>query len=164
TAIGLLDERSDFFVVAFSHEARVLLLPLPATAANRQRAADEVAKLRAGGGTAMSQGLALARAVFVRAPGAIRQCLFLTDGRNESEEEEDVAVELRRCAGIFACDCWGVGTDWRIGEVQAIARALLGRASLVPEPEGIEAAFRAAVDAAQAKSVRDVRLRIWSPA
>ena len=56
--------------------------------------------------------------------------------------------ELASCAGVIECDCWGVGTGWRVGEVQQIAGALLGKASLIPEPTGIDAAFRGAIEKA----------------
>jgi hypothetical protein len=74
-----------------------------------------------------------------------------------------VTRELSQCEGLFECDCWGVGTDWRVGEVQEIARELLGKASLIPDPAGIEAAFRSAMEKANAKSLKDVRLRLWTP-
>jgi Mg-chelatase subunit ChlD len=164
TAIGLLDDGQDFFVVTFSDSAEVPVLPKAATPAAKEHATKAVRNLRADGGTAMSQGLAVARSVFTQAPDSIRQCIFLTDGKNESERPSEVDLELNRCAGMFTCNCWGVGTDWKVGEVQDIARTLLGKASLIPTPEGIESAFRDAVRAAQRKSVRDVRLRVWTPA
>lgn len=163
-AIGLLDERAGFFVVTFNHSARVVVRPARATADARDQAARFVRALVANGGTAMSQGLAAARSLFAGSPEAIGQCIFLTDGKNESETPEDVALELQRCAGLFSCDCWGVGTSWKVGEVQEIARGLLGKASLIPEPAGIEAAFREAVGKARSKSMKNVRLRVWTPA
>lgn len=163
-AVGLLDERSQFFVVAFANFGRVVVPTTRATPEAKAAAARAVHQLTAAGGTAMSQGLAAARSLFTNSPDAIAQCLFLTDGKNESEQPQEVAQELTRCAGLFACDCWGIGTDWQVGEVQEIARTLLGKASLIPEPEGIEAAFRDAVGKAQSKSIKDVRLRVWTPA
>jgi hypothetical protein len=50
-----------------------------------------------------------------------------------------------------------------VGEVQKIADALLGKASIVPDPAGIEAAFSAAIAKASAKALKDVRLRLWAP-
>jgi hypothetical protein len=111
----------------------------------------------------MSTGLTLARSVFERAPDAIRQAVFLTDGKNESETSSAVGVALGRCQGLFQCDCWGVGTDWQVGEVQHIASALLGKASLIPDPAGVEQAFREAIEKASAKAMKDVRLRLWTP-
>jgi hypothetical protein len=111
----------------------------------------------------MSTGLAAARRIFDRSPDAIRQAVFLTDGKNESEQPSSVASELEACEGVFQCDCWGVGTDWRVGEVQEIARELLGKASLIPDPQGIDAAFHAAMAKASSKTLKDVRLRLWTP-
>lgn len=162
-AIEMLPDTAWFFVVAFDASAQVLVQGLQATFANKQAASYALAQLTAGGGTAMSTGLAAARAIFERAPSAIHQCIFLTDGKNESESAGNVSAQLKACEGMFQCDCWGVGTDWRVGEVQEIARELLGKASLVPEPAGIEAAFRTAIEKASAKSLKDVRLRLWTP-
>jgi len=162
--IGLLSEDATFFVVSFQFGGEIECAPMKATAANKAKAVEILRRLRARGGTAMSQGLAMARTLLEHFPDSIRQAIFLTDGKNESEKPSDVAAELQRCAGIFECDCWGVGTDWQVGEVQEIARGLLGKASLIPEPSGIEAAFGAAVRKAQAKAVRDVRVRVWTPA
>jgi hypothetical protein len=162
-AIASLDDGVTFFVVAFQNDAQVVCPPTRATPAEKAAAAQRLERLAAGGGTAMSRGLAAARVLFRQAPDAIHQAVFLTDGKNESETPGHVAGELQRCAGLFECDCWGVGTDWRVGEVQEIARALLGKASLIPEPAGIAAAFGAAVEKAQAKSLKDVRLRLWTP-
>jgi len=162
-AIGLLDERASFFVVTFQNSAQVVCPPARATAEAKQAAAARLAQVHASNGTAMSQGLSVARTLFARYPEAIRQCIFLTDGKNESEGPQAVTEELQRCVGLFECDCWGVGTDWRVGEVQEIARTLLGRASLIPDAGGIEEAFGAAVEKAQGKAVRDVYLRLWTP-
>jgi Mg-chelatase subunit ChlD len=162
-AISLLDERARFFVVAFDTQALPVVPETVATPDQKQTAAQALARLSAGGGTAMSQGLAAARALFERHPDAIRQAVFLTDGKNESERPGTVAAELARCEGVFECDCWGVGTDWHVGEVQEIAKALLGKASLLPEPQAIYQAFQGAMEKASAKAVKDVRLRLWTP-
>jgi hypothetical protein len=162
-AISMLDERSWFFVVAFDAQAQLVVRGVQATEENKRHAGQALGAIQAGGGTAMSTGLEIARQVFAAAPDAIRQAVFLTDGKNESEMPGAVKTELAACAGTFECDCWGVGTDWRVGEVQEIARALMGKASLIPEPQGIEAAFKGAMEKASAKSLKDVRLRIWTP-
>lgn len=162
-AIEMLDEEASFFVVAFDGASQIIAPLSKATPANKKQAATTLAHLRAQGGTAMSTGLAAARKLFAQMPDAIHEAIFLTDGKNESEGSTHVRDELKASEGLFECDCWGVGTDWRVGEVQEIARALLGKASLIPEPAGIEAAFRAAMEAASAKSLKDVRLRLWTP-
>jgi hypothetical protein len=163
TAIGMLPPSCWFFVVAFDSVAQVVVPETEATPDKRLLAHRAISMLKAGGGTAMSTGLAAARAIFERAPNAIRQAIFLTDGKNESESAGNVTAQLQACEGLFQCDCWGVGTDWRVGEVQQIARALLGKATLVPEAGGIEEAFRGAIEKASAKALKDVRLRLWTP-
>jgi hypothetical protein len=162
-AIEMLDERAWFFVVAFDSAAQVVVKETQALPANKAAAARALQAVQAGGGTAMSTGLEEALRIFERAPDAIREAIFLTDGKNESESPANVKAILGRCEGVFECDCWGVGTDWRVGEVQEIARALLGKASLIPEPGGIQAAFQAAMQQASGKALKDVRLRLWTP-
>jgi hypothetical protein len=162
-AIELLDERARFFVVAFDGNAYVVSREARATPEAKRHAAEVVTQLKAQGGTAMSTGLRAARTLFERIPDAIRRAVFLTDGKNEGEKAQPVAEELARCAGVFECDCWGVGTDWQVGEVQQIAAALLGKASLIPEPAGVDAAFRAAIERAKGMALKDVRLRLWTP-
>src|SRR6185369_13043269 len=141
----------------------VVIRETQATPDSKRWAAGAIAQIQAAGGTAMSTGLRAARTIFERAPNAIRRAIFLTDGKNEGEKMHAVVDELKRCEGVFECDCWGVGTDWQVGEVQAIAGALLGKASLIPSPDGVEAAFRAAITAASGKALKDVRLRLWTP-
>jgi hypothetical protein len=162
-AIQMLTDGTWFFVVAFDGNAYVILRETQASPETKRWAAGQIAQLTASGGTAMSTGLRAARSIFERAPNAIRRAIFLTDGKNEGEKLAAVSAELGHCTGVFECDCWGVGTDWQVGEVQAIADALLGRAALIPSPEGVEGAFREAIAKASGKALKDVRLRLWTP-
>jgi von Willebrand factor type A C-terminal domain/von Willebrand factor type A domain len=162
-AIDALDSDSTFFVVAFDFEAEVISAPVLATPANKQLARERVLQLRASGGTAMSTGLEMALAFFRRFPQAINRALFLTDGRNESERIDKVRRVLAECNGAFECDCWGLGTDWQVGEVQEIARELNGKAALLPDRDSVEAAFRTFVENAQSKAIRSASLRLWAP-
>jgi len=162
-AITMLADGTWFFVVAFDGNAYVIVRETQATAESKRWAAGAIHQIQAAGGTAMSTGLRAARSVFERAPNAIRQAIFLTDGKNEGEKPPAVLEELKRCEGVFECDCWGVGTDWQVGEVQNIAQALLGKAALIPSPEGVEAAFRGSIEKASGKALKDVRFRLWTP-
>jgi hypothetical protein len=119
--------------------------------------------LYASGGTAFSSGLDVARGLFQQYPDAIRRAIFLTDGVNESERPGRFEPILRTYVGTFECDCWGLGTKWRVGEVQEVAHALNGKASLIPGPDEIEATFSNAIQKAASKAVADVRLRLWTP-
>ncbi len=93
----------------------------------------------------------------------IRHGILLTDGRNEHEAPEDLKAALDSCAGRFTCDARGVGTDWEVKEVTAIASALLGTADIVADPAGLAADFTQMMENAMGKEVADVALRLWTP-
>jgi hypothetical protein len=122
-----------------------------------------VLKLEANGGTAISSWLSLARRLFDGCPDAIHHALLLADGRNESEEAENLAAELRRCASRFQCDCLGVGTDWDRNELQAISDALLGSTDIIPDPSQMDAMFEAITEKAMSKRVGSVALELLTP-
>lgn len=162
-AIDLLPPNAVFFVVAFDALAHVVVQPTEATPEAKRSAASKIQAVYSFGGTAMSRGLDAAKSMFLRCPNSIKQAIFLTDGKNESEQPSEVERQLTACEGLFQADCWGVGTDWHVGEVQEIARRLLGKASLIPNASGIREAFRNATTKAASRSFKDVRLRLWTP-
>jgi hypothetical protein len=161
--VDALDASSVFGVVAFDETASVVVSPRPATPSSKAEAHTALRWLHGSGGTAFSTGLGLARSLFMAYPDAIRRGIFLTDGNNETERPGAFEPVLESCVGVFECDCWGLGTHWTVGEVMEVARRLNGKASLIPGPDEVEAAFRAAVEKAAAKAVANVRLRLWSP-
>ena len=162
-AVHVLRPATWFFVVAFDAKSQVVVPAVRATEEHKRAAEEAIDGITTGGGTAMSTGLA--RGARAHGAHAERHPPVRLSHRRKERIGEGAGRRraLRSCSGVFQCDCWGVGTDWRVGEVQNIARALLGKASIIPEPAGIEAAFRAAMTAANAKSLKDVRLRLWTP-
>jgi len=161
--VNALDEQSIFGVIAFDETASIVVPPRPATPGDKTNASSALHWLHGSGGTAFSTGLDLARGLLVNYPDAIRRAIFLTDGNNETERPGAFEPVLNACVGVFECDCWGLGTKWTVGEVQEVARRLNGKASLIPGPGEVAAAFRAAVEKAASKAVANVRLRLWSP-
>jgi Mg-chelatase subunit ChlD len=162
-AIELLDENTMFFIVAFSGSA-TLISPLHlATSENKYLADAQVQRLEAGGGTCMSSALLAAYQEFSKRPELLHYALFLTDGKNSDDDRAGLESALIKCEGAFQCDCRGVGTDWQPRELQKISSKLLGSAMIIAQPAGIEADFRAAIQAAMARSVGGVRLRLWTP-
>ena len=161
--IELCDPDMTIAVVAFDEMASILVRPQKADERGQAEAARNLQLLHAGGGTAFSSGLDLARQIFDQYPNAIRRAIFLTDGFNETERPGRFEPVLRSCVGVFECDCWGLGTKWRVGEVQDVARRLNGKASLIPGPAEIESTFQSAIQKAASKAVADVRLRLWTP-
>ncbi|MFI2374313.1 VWA domain-containing protein [Streptomyces sp. NPDC018964] len=166
-AIDALRDGVNFAVVGGTHVAKEVYPGAGglavADASTREQAKQALRKLSAGGGTAIGTWLRLADRLLASADVAIRHGILLTDGRNEHESAEDLKAALDACAGRFTCDARGVGTDWEVKEVTAIASALLGTADIVADPAGLAADFTRMMETAMGKEVADVSLRLWTP-
>ncbi len=161
--IELIPEDASFFVISGSQEAIVRFPASPATQQNRLQAIESIRTMDANGGTTISKWLLRARSEFSKMPNATRQAVLLTDGENEPTDEPILDEALALCEGAFQCDCRGVGTDWKIGELKKIASKLLGTTDIIAAPQMIEADFRAILQKAMSKAVSDVSLRLWTP-
>jgi hypothetical protein len=166
-AIDTLRDGVHFAVIDGTHVAREvypgggrLAVADPAT---RDQAKQALRRLNAGGGTTIGTWLRLADRLLASADVEIRHGILLTDGRNEHESPEDLRAALDACAGRFTCDARGVGTDWEVKEVTAIASALLGTADIVADPAALSADFTQIMEATMGKEVADVALRLWTP-
>ncbi|MEE1749731.1 VWA domain-containing protein [Streptomyces sp. NPDC006641] len=166
-AIDTLRDGTSFAVVDGTHVAREVYPGngrlAVADARTRAQAKGALRALKAGGGTAIGTWLRLADRLLGAADVSIRHGILLTDGRNEHEAPEDLRAALESCAGRFTCDARGVGTDWEVKEVTAIASALLGTADIVADPAGLAADFTQMMENAMGKEVADVALRLWTP-
>jgi len=141
--------------------ARLAMVPMePAARAEAQRA---LAGVRATGGTAISTWLALADETFQAAPTTQRHAILLTDGKNESESADLLHQTLAGVEGHFQCDARGVGQNWVVSELRAIATTLLGEVDLVADPADLAADFEKVMRRSMARGVPDVRMRVWTP-
>ena len=147
-------------VYPYSHQGALV----PASAQTRAEANRAIDGLRANGGTAMGTWLTLARQIFETVPHVTkRHAILLTDGVNEGETPASLQAAVRNCVGVFQCDCRGVGDQWRVDEVRAIASALLGTVDLIPAPDEMAAEFEAMMRASMARGLASVELRVWVP-
>ncbi|WP_217208181.1 VWA domain-containing protein [Streptomyces sp. AC550_RSS872] len=166
-AIDTLRDGVRFAVVGGTHVAKEVYPGggrlAVADASTREQAKQALRRLGAGGGTAIGTWLRLADRLLSSDDVAIRHGILLTDGRNEHESPQDLRAALDACAGRFTCDARGVGTDWEVKEVTAIASALLGSADIVADPAGLAADFTQMMETAMGKEVADVALRVWTP-
>jgi hypothetical protein len=161
--IWMLPAETNFFVIA-GGEQGVLMAPLArATSDYKQAAIAAIKRVKAIGGTCISTWLARALEQFRLMPGAIRQCILLTDGENEKEDEPLLDSMLNACEGQFQCECRGVGADWKIEELRKISARLLGSTDIITRPDLIEADFKRILEQALNKDVSDVALRLWTP-
>jgi hypothetical protein len=163
TIVRLLPEDCQFFIVTGSDTGYVVCPTARADAAGKQHALDAIKGVHASGGTRISQWLTAALNQFQSAPAGVRQALLLTDGQNDPTDQQLLADALKRCEGRFQCDCRGVGTDWRVDQLRAIAGALLGTTDIIRSPAEIESDFRAILGKSLAKSMGAVALRLWTP-
>ncbi|MGW3963537.1 VWA domain-containing protein [Amycolatopsis sp. NPDC005003] len=163
-AIGSLRDGVLFGVVECTSRARLVYPAEPPLAVagerTRREAKAAAAGLIAGGGTAMSTWLDLARDLFGKTPAAIRHAVLLTDGKNESDRTGALEAALDRCRGRFACDARGIGDDWEPRDLQRIASVLRGSADAVLEDAELAGDFRRLVERAMGRTVPDVRLRL----
>ncbi|MCY7323685.1 MAG: hypothetical protein LH660_18240 [Phormidesmis sp. CAN_BIN36] len=111
----------------------------------------------------MSTWLNAALKQFQHMPTAIRQALLLTDGQNDDSDERAFDRALQACEGVFQCDCRGVGTDWRVGQLKLISSKLLGTTDITANPTMIEADFQTILQQAMGKNISDVLMRLWTP-
>ena len=167
TAIDTLRDGVAFAVVAGRNDADMIYPPqatlVPAHRQTREEAKAAVHRVMPGGGTAMGRWLDLANRLFAGSPAEVKHAIMLTDGQNQHETPEQLAVVLRACQGRFVCDSRGVGVDWSGTELRTVAAALLGTADGLPDPAALVADFRAMTETAMGKAVAEVALRLWTP-
>ncbi len=161
--VQMLPPDCSFFVVAGADAAHLVCPVMRADAVGKQQALAAIHQMRAFGGTRISNWLHLALDQFRARPGAIRQALLLTDGQNDAGDNDPLKAVLAECEGVFQCDCRGVGTDWQIDQLRAVAGKLLGTVDIIPSPQQITADFNAILQNALSKTVSDVFLRLWTP-
>ncbi|MGW3995159.1 VWA domain-containing protein [Amycolatopsis sp. NPDC004772] len=163
-AVGSLRDGVLFGVVECTGRARLVYPAEPPLAVANERTRHEAkaaaSELIAGGGTAMSTWLDLARDLFAKTPAAIRHAVLLTDGKNESDRAGALEAALDRSKGRFACDARGIGDDWEPRDLQRIASVLRGSADAVLEDAELAGDFRRLVERAMGRTVPDVRLRL----
>jgi hypothetical protein len=165
SAIQCVQEGVPFAVVAGNESARQVYPAsgmVPAVAKTRAEAARAIGRLKAGGGTAIGGWITLATQLLATTPG-IRHAILLTDGRDEHESPEALSAALDAAAGVFQCDCRGVGTDWEVEELRQVSTALLGSLDIVADPANLASDFRDMVLRAMERAVKNLQIRVWTP-
>ncbi|HLA23948.1 MAG TPA: VWA domain-containing protein [bacterium] len=94
SVIDLLGERDIIGVVSFDQEPRWLVTPTEAR--NREQVMDQVARVRAGGGTNMHPALRLAYDYLRRSPAKIRHVIVISDGQTDPGDFEGLVTRLAR--------------------------------------------------------------------
>ncbi|MET7771923.1 VWA domain-containing protein [Nocardia sp. NPDC005366] len=167
-ALDVLPDGTRFAIVQGTSMAKLIypthVPSVPADRETRAAARQHLQKLRPTGGTAMGTWLGLARQLAKKHEGAMVHAILLTDGKNEHEDPATLAAEIEQSEGAFTCDCRGVGTDWRVEELRAIASALHGTVDIVADPARLAEDFAAMARSSMAKAIPELTLRVWTPA
>jgi len=162
-ALGRLDARDRFNVVAFSTEARPFRDALvDATKENVAAAVEHVQALVAAGGTAIHDALRQALAL-PRADGRVPIVVFLTDGAPTVGVTDPDAI-LRDAKATNAAGArlfvFGVGDDVNARLLTSLADGNRGAGSFVGESEEIEVKVSALVDKVASPVLAEARLSI----
>ena len=165
-AIDTIDDGVLFAVVSGTQQARIVYPDevglVRADESTRIEAKAAVSRVQAKGGTAIGSWLLAVAKLLEGAPGALAHAILLTDGKNESESDENLQAAIDYCVGLFQCDARGLGTDWEVDELRRVASALLGTVDIVPDPDDLEAEFEELTRTAMGRESR-VALRMWTP-
>jgi hypothetical protein len=157
------DGNTYFFVIMGGDAAHVIVDVVLSSAATKRAALARLNEMTNHGGTYFARWLAGARAQFDRVPGGINILSFLTDGKNEGEDERTLNEELKRCVGKFEAECRGVGEGYKAEELRTIQKALGGSVDGFQRPEDLIEDFKAVVERTQSLSRSNVLLQIWTP-
>ncbi len=164
-AIEVLPETAWFFVITGSDSVDTVVPLKQATKENKAAAIRAVRAISTNGGTYISTWLEAALELFkqANAKGLICQCILLTDGQNDENDNRRIPNVLKQCAGIFQCDCRGVGTDWVVNQLRTISGALMGTVDLIKSPKDMAADFQALIEKNSKLAVKEVFLQVWVP-
>jgi Ca-activated chloride channel family protein len=129
-ALGKLRPKGTLALIAFAHNALVLLPPTPL--AQKDRIEDVIRRIDGfevdPGGTAMDEGLALAVREVEKQAGAgkLSQVVVLTDG--ETSGEENCRILARQAAAKkIQLTLMGVGLDWKASLIKDLANLSGGK-------------------------------------
>ncbi len=130
SALGNLKPEDTMTIVAFAHNALVLLPPTPI--AQKEKIVEVINKIDMydvdPGGTAMNDGmrLALDEIEKLSAPGRLNQVLVLTDGETSGEQECRQLAQRAHDKKIHLT-LMGVGLDWKSNLIKDLARISEGK-------------------------------------
>ncbi len=128
-------------IIGFNHKAKILVPNQELD--NPVSIKMQIDQLKAGGGTAIDEGLRLGIEELAKAKqGTISQAFLLTDGENE-HGDNDRCLKLAKLAADYnlTLSTLGFGSDWNQDILEKIADAGRGSMSYIQQPEDAVAEF-----------------------
>ena len=145
-------------IVAFSDRKYLIAANQPVT--DKEALKKKIGRIRDGGGTAISGGMAqgLAELEKTRGPDRVSRMLLLTDGQTFGDEK--ACRKLGKQAGDrgIVVNALGLGDDWNEDLLDAIAEASGGVADFIDSPDKIESVFERAVQSMQDTVVQNAQM------
>ncbi len=118
SVIDLLGAHDQIGIITFDQGYRWLVPPTEAR--NRSRVLDEVARLRAGGGTVMYPPLAAARGFLRTSQAKVRHVIVLSDGLTDPGDFRDLVTSMRR--DRITLSTVAIGADADVAFMRNLAR------------------------------------------
>jgi Ca-activated chloride channel family protein len=145
-------------IVAFSDRKYLIAANQPVT--DKDALKKKIGRIRDGGGTAISGGMAqgLAELEKTRGPDRVSRMLLLTDGQTFGDEK--ACRKLGKQAGDrgIVVNALGLGDDWNEDLLDAIAEGSGGVADFIDSPDKIELVFERAVQSMQDTVVQNAQM------
>ncbi|EKV01757.1 uncharacterized protein containing a von Willebrand factor type A (vWA) domain [Leptolyngbya sp. PCC 7375] len=145
-------------VVSFDHEAQLIVANQPAT--NPDGIKQAIESIRAGGGTAIDEGLKLGiQEVSKGKSGTVSQIFLLTDGENE-HGSNDRCLKLAQLAVSysFTVSTLGFGDHWNQDVLEQLADAGNGSLTYIQNPDTAIQEFSRLFNRVQAVSLTNAYL------
>lgn len=147
-------------VTVFNDTAKVIAPSAPMV--DQRLLAEQVSRIRAGGGTQMSRGLSLGlREVYRHFDGSrVNQVILLTDGQTYGDEEQCLRLAKEAGEHHIAIQAFGLGSDWNEDLLDEMSRRSGGTSDLIETADEIVPLFGQTVERLQKAVVRNARLTL----
>jgi Ca-activated chloride channel family protein len=159
-ALAKMTPNDQVSVTVFNDSAKVIARAAPMS---EQRAlADQIARIRAGGGTQMSRGLSLGlREVYRRFDGSrVNQVILLTDGQTYGDEDQCLRLAQEAGEHHIPIQAFGLGNDWNEELLDEMSRRSGGQSDLIETADEIIPLFGQTVERSQKAVVRNARVTL----
>lgn len=156
--VDRLGPQDTLSIIAFSDRKYLIAASQPVT--DKAALKKKIDRIRDGGGTAISGGMAQGLAELEKAlsPDVVSRMLLLTDGQTFGDEEQCRKLGARAGQKGIVIYALGLGDDWNEDLLDEIAEASGGRADFIASPDQIVDFFEQAVQSMQDTVVQNAQM------
>jgi hypothetical protein len=132
-AIEGLKPGTVFFVIAYDAQAQLVLPPQTFENMDKVTNLKRLQSLAPGFNTRLSSPMKMAYRIFDDHPNHLCHAVFLTDGKNQADDEVLVDEILKERGDSIPFYTRGIGDEWEPATLKKIAEATLGDAAAMPD-------------------------------